>query len=151
MRAVGAFLLFFPLRLRPVSTLLWIPMDTFTTEFIKLVFAIATPVILVYVGKVIMALNAKYHLGIDAEKQAKLETFARLGIQSAEEWAAKQAAAKIPAPSQDKLTHAVQFVLDKVPGVTPQEAADLIHAKLPEMGLGASADFLQALRSKVEG
>jgi hypothetical protein len=81
-------------------------------------------------------------IGIDltAQQQAKIEHYARLAIQAAEEWAGRQIKAHLTPPqSVDKLVYATKYLLTRVPGLTEAEAQDLIHAQLSAVGKGAAA------------
>lgn len=117
-----------------------------TTEVIKTVLAIATPVLVGLLTTLLVKVLQKYNLSISADNQAKLEYFAQQAILSTEEWAASRIKAHLPTVSADKLTQAITTLTAKVPGITADEAANLIHAALPKMELGA-VSFLQGLQS----
>lgn len=124
-----------------------VPVDL-TTEVIKAVLAIATPVLVTLLTALLVKALQKVGLSVDADRKAKLEFHAREAILRAEEWAAAIIKAKT-SPSavtaRMKLEKAVTDLTAKFPGIDRQEAADLIHATLPKMELGA-ASFLQGLR-----
>lgn len=74
-----------------------------------------------------------------------LQEVARSGIALAEEQAAayfRKFGRKMA--SDGKLERAIEFLLQKVPGVTHEEARAIIQAELPKVSLGA-AGFLQAV------
>lgn len=80
----------------------------------------------------------KIHLTVSAERQAQLEYYAKQAILKAAELAAQKAKTGGTLSGADKLQIATLEVMDKA-AVTPAEAADTIHAVLPQLGLGAWA------------
>lgn len=84
-------------------------------------------------------------LHLSAEKEAQTEKIVRDIILRVEEWAASRVKVGVPLTAKDKFEKALIAVVDKVPGITDQEAADLIHATLPKVGAGAAA-FLEGVR-----
>ena len=116
-----------------------------TTELIKLV---TTAVLLPLISALLVKALQRFGLSVDAEKQAKVEYFVQQAIFRAEEWAAQRVKANMgQTTAAMKLDRALTDVVDKVPGITKQEAADLIHATLPKVQLGAAV-FLQGAREK---
>jgi light-regulated signal transduction histidine kinase (bacteriophytochrome) len=90
-------------------------------------------------------LARKYGFQVSAERHAQLEAAARQAILVVEEKAAaalKARAAKL-SPAE-KLEGAVAIVLQKMPGITADEAADIVHAQLPVVR-GAAVDFSKAV------
>lgn len=91
---------------------------------------------------VLVKLFQRFGIALDAEKRDRLEAAARQAVARAEEWAAaqlKSKAAKVKIPGAIKFERAVTDVLDRVPGVTREEAEAVVTAALPQMGLGAAA------------
>lgn len=122
------------------------PTADWTTELIKAVLGIATAVLVPLLTALLVQALKKLGLSLDAEKTAKVEYFARQAILRAEEWAATRI--KLNAGTTTaamKLERALTDLTDKVPGISREEAAQLIHATLPKMGLGA-ASFIQSVR-----
>lgn len=121
-------------------------MDELQKEIIQTVVAIAAPVIASLVAGILVKVFQKFGLDVSAEKHAKLEKIALDAILRAEEWAAsKVRTAPGSITAANKLEQAVTDIVDKVPGVTRDEAADLVHANIAKLGLGA-AGFTQGLR-----
>ena len=116
-----------------------------TQELIKTVLAVATPIILGYVLALLHRLVKKAGFTLSAENEARLEKAAYDAIYHAEEWAAARIKARIDTTAADKLEHAIATMTAKVPGLTADEAAALVHQNLPKLQLGA-AGFLQGLR-----
>ena len=118
------------------------------TELIKTALAIATPVLVSLVSAILYKALQRVGLDVDANRKAKVEYYVREAILRAEEWAAQHVKANMgQTTAAMKLDRALTDVVDKVPGITKQEAADLIHATLPKVSLGASV-FLQGAREK---
>lgn len=84
-------------------------------------------------------------LQLSAEKEAQVEKIVRDVILNVEEWAATRVKVGTATNAGQKLDKALIDVVDKVPGISREEAAELIHATLPKVGLGAAA-FLQGVR-----
>lgn len=70
-------------------------------------------------------------------QQATLRTHARDIILQVEEWAATKAIGTVT--SNDKLNRAVTALVAKT-GISPQVAADVIHAVISQVGLGATVE-----------
>jgi uncharacterized protein YoaH (UPF0181 family) len=65
-------------------------------------------------------------------------------ILATEEWARAQVKGKVlKILPEDKLVRAVEQILAKVPGISEQEAIDLVNQELPKLR-GAAGDFLKA-------
>lgn len=110
-------------------------MDVLIDEAVKFAFVLLTPLALAVLYRGL----AKLGLQLDAEKQGKLEAAVRVAVSEAEEWASRQVKARVTVTPGDKLERALGTVLAKVPNVDPDEALTIIHAMLPQMGLGAAA------------
>lgn len=109
--------------------------------------ALATAAVAAFLALVIQ-LARRVGLDLSAQQQARVEHYARLAIAAAEEWAARQIKEQHEAPaSADKLAYAIQALLMQVPGVSEQEAEDVIHASLERLGKGAAA-FVSGLANK---
>jgi hypothetical protein len=122
-------------------------MDDLQTEIIRTVLAIATPVLATLATALIVKALQKIGLSVDAEKQAKLEYLATQAILRAEEWAAARIKAQVGSTTAAmKLEKALTDLTDRVPGISREEAAALVHATLPKLQLGATG-FLQGVRS----
>jgi len=110
-------------------------MDVLIDEAVKFAFVLLTPLALAVLYKGF----AKLGLQIDAEKQGKIEAAVRIAVAEAEEWASRQIKARIKVNPRDKFERALETVIVKLPNVDPNEATTIIHAMLPQMGLGAAA------------
>lgn len=117
-----------------------------TTELVKTVLAIATPVLVTLLTALLVKVLQRVGLTVEADRKAKLEMFTQEAVLRAEEWAATRLKAeKGPTTAAMKLEKALTDLTDRVPGITREEAADLVHATLPKVNLGAAA-FLQGVR-----
>lgn len=125
-------------------------MDLLIDELVKGLGAVAVAAL----TAVLVKLFQRFGIALDAEKRDRLEGVARQAVARAEEWAAAQAKArvrKIKIPGAEKFERAVTDVLDRVPGVSREEAEAVVTAALPQMGLGAAAgarELGKALRTR---
>lgn len=82
----------------------------------------------------------RLHIQLTADQEAALTVAVRRAVLEAEEWAATRIKAKLPATSYQKLARATESLTEPL-GLTPQDAEARIKAILPELGLGAAANF----------
>lgn len=116
-------------------------MDAFIDEVVKIIgAALGTALI-----GLLVQLARKYGFDISAAKHAQLESVAQQAILMVEEKAAAAVKAQVGKVNPaEKLNAAVSIVLERMPGVSREEAADIIHAKLPEVR-AATASFATAV------
>ncbi len=99
----------------------------------------------------------KLGLQVSAEQDAKLRAVAQSAIRGAEEQAASVAKASMGGTvikGSEKLERAVSTVLERLPGITPEEATRIVHEELPRAGAGAAAaavGFLTSVREAATG
>jgi len=124
-------------------------MDTLIDEGVKLVFAVLGAVLMVYVPLILHKVLVRLGVHLSQEQEARLAALADSAVHEAEEWAAAKVKAKIPVGSEAKLARAVEGVIDKVPGITTEEAERLVRAALPKALLGA-AEGLRTVRDAVQ-
>lgn len=117
----------------------------FITQLTGLVFQSAILALMPLLVAAIVQFVRKLGMDLSASQQAKLQVIAENAVLAAEEWAVSRIKRKIPTPGESKLARAVESILFKVPGVTEDEAKELINAALPKVGLGAT-DFLTKVR-----
>ena len=87
---------------------------------------------------------------VKLDQNTAVQAAVRTGIAYAEEYAARQMKASgSKIASRIKLDMAVSQVIQKLPGVTDQEAKDLVQGQLAQVGLGAS-NFLQATATAMQ-
>src|SRR5688572_1150399 len=118
-------------------------MDTVVDEFVKLMLQALAPVIAGAAVAVLALVFKKLGLQISAEQTARTEKIVHDAIFLAEERAAA-AVKRGLTPALSKASTAVNHIVEKVPGITPTEAEQLIKQELPKLGLGASG-FSRAL------
>lgn len=116
-----------------------------TTELVKWALAIAAPIVSAFLVAIMVKVFQKLGLQIDAGQQMKLQSLAQQAILSSEEWAAAKIKANFTVTAKMKLERALTTMLDKVPGISTEEAALLIEAELPKLNLGAT-QFVRAAR-----
>lgn len=88
---------------------------------------------------VLVQVLRKLNLQLSAEQHARLETYTAEAIRFAEEWASQRLKANKPVNSAEKLEQAIAALVDRIPGITREEAIAIIHAQLPRVGTGAAA------------
>jgi alkylhydroperoxidase/carboxymuconolactone decarboxylase family protein YurZ len=88
---------------------------------------------------------------LSAEKEARLNQVALIAAAEVEEWAAVKLKANVPISSHDKLQKGIESVLNKIPGVTEQEAKAALQAALPQIGLGAAAGLREVGKAIANG
>lgn len=81
---------------------------------------------------------------LSAAQEAKVRDIVTQAILETEEWAAGRLKGQLPVTSGQKLMRALSAVTAKVPGISEQEAEDLIRQELPKVGLGAVHFLRQA-------
>ena len=106
-------------------------------DVLKIVVATATPLLVGLAIAIARKMLKRLGLELEAEQQAQMEKVVRDAILRAEELAA--ARIKANEPPAPKLHVAVNDVLAHFPEMTHQDVADLIHAHLPRLGLGAAS------------
>lgn len=112
-------------------------MEAVIAVVVKVIGALALAALTYLISKVI----AYMHVTLDERQAAKLDYYAKQAALWVEEQAAaylKSHAGAIPVPGSEKLQGAVAMVLDRVPGVTRDEAEQAVRAALPQLGMGAS-------------
>lgn len=121
-------------------------------EAARMTILALAPLLVGAVTAAAVQLFRKFGLDLDAQKQAKVEYYARLAIQEAEEWAARKLTqANIVITGSEKLSRAVESLVAKVPGVSQAEATALVHALLPEVGVGAAAALGKVVTAATTG
>lgn len=127
-------------------------MDDIYGELIKLGFTILTVMVVPLVTAILIKVLKRIGLSVSAEQQAKLEKLAQDAILATEEYASARIKAQLvkllPA---EKLTKAVELLMDKVPGITPQEATLLVQQELPKLRASAAGFLLAATTAASTG
>jgi len=119
-------------------------MDVLIEEVVKLLGGVLAGALIALVLK----LSKKAGLSIDSEREAQIRQAAVDAVSRVEEWAATQIKAKKKNITGGvKLERAIADVIDRVPGVTYEEAEQVIQAALPQMGLGAAAGARQLVKA----
>lgn len=110
------------------------------SEAARMVILALAPILVAALTAGAVQLFRKFGIELDAQKQAKIEYYAKLAIQEAEEWAAKRLqSTQIVVSGADKLERAATALMNRVPGISEAEAKVLIHSLLPAIGIGAAA------------
>lgn len=104
-----------------------------------LLLALATALAGVLVNAA-MKWTKKLGLNVEAEQQAKLESYVREQILRVAEQAAQRAKLDgVIMTGAAKLDAVLTATLEKFPRITAKEASDIVHASLPQLGQGALA------------
>lgn len=121
-------------------------MQAVLDQILAIVIQGSVALILPAIVALIVQAARKYGFQIGAEQQARLQVIAENAVLAAEEWAADRIKQQVPTSGFKKFERAADILLSKVPGISDEEAHDLIHAALPKIGLGAT-DFLSKVRA----
>lgn len=100
---------------------------------LQAVVAVVAPALAAIVVQVFRLISVQ----LSEAQEAKVRQVVANAVLEVEEWASSRLKAELPVTSGQKLSRAVSTVLSKVPGVTEQEAEDLVRQELPKVGLGA--------------
>ena len=113
-------------------------MDQLIDEIVRTVLSLAVVLLAPLVLGVVYRLFQRVGLEVSAEQQAKLEKQLRDLLIETEEYFAARIKAKIPdITGATKLQHFIEIAVDRIPGITAQEAAAYAQQLLPQIGLGA--------------
>lgn len=102
-------------------------------QILAAVLAVLAVPIAGYAVLFVKNLAAKANVQLSEAMEAKVRQAALDGVSIAAEKALNLAKQNIKLPSGQKLDTAIQVVLDKVPGVTREEAAQAVLAVLPHV------------------
>lgn len=116
--------------------------DVLTGFLNSTVYPVVGAFLLGLVSLLLNKLRKKYNLEISAGMQEQLEAVAKRGIAFAQEKADATIKANLTRfTGSDKLNAAITFIMDNSPGVTEQQAHDLVHSVLGmTSGVGASGE-----------
>jgi len=114
-------------------------LDGILGEIIKIAIGLIGAVIVPVLSAAAVQALRKLNFEVSAENQAKIERITGDILLEVEEWASRRLKANLPAESEDKLQRALSKVLVRVPGLSEEDALNLIHETLPKIGLGATA------------
>lgn len=105
--------------------------------------SVIATIILAIVMWMVKLVSQRLRLSLSVEQEAWIRQKARAAIMQAEETAAKELKQSGLATSAiTKLRDASEQLIRKVPGMTEQEANQLIHEELPALGLGSAGPSL---------
>jgi len=115
--------------------------STLSKEILTTVITAAVPVLVTLVTALLIKALKRVGLDLDAERQAQLEGIVKRAILKVEEVFEAKIKAGQPVTAADKLSAAVTDVIKNAPNLTPQQAADAIHAQLPLMRAAVTVPF----------
>ena len=121
-------------------------------EGLLTVLAVVTPIAVGFLVRWLKALGTKAGITIDVQKEAMLEHRIQSFLLQVEEEAAARIRAGLPkwAPGE-KFSRVFEKVVGVIPGISRQEAEELIQANLPKIGLGAIAALDQIKGAATSG
>jgi hypothetical protein len=107
-------------------------------QVFKVAFEVLAPVLVAALLGVVVQIFRRLGLSISAEHQGRAEKVVTDLILKYEEKAAAAAKAGVQ-PAITKLEGVVADALKKLPNMSREEIDDIVHAKLPQVGVGAAA------------
>ena len=124
-------------------------MDLLIDEIVKLLGGVLAGALIALVVKLLHRVG----LQINEDREKQLRAVAVDAIARVEEWAASHAKRKLKTKitGADKLESAVADIIDRIPGVSHEEAEAVIHSMLPHMNMGAAAgtrEIVKAIRTR---
>lgn len=99
---------------------------------------------------VIFKLFQKLKINVDEARRNEIEAIVINVVYEVEEWAAERLKAKLSVNSGQKLSRAVEQILDKVPGITEAQAEALVRQVLPLLWLGAASKLKTKVTTKLK-
>lgn len=97
---------------------------------------------------ILLLLAARFKYQVSAAQAAQLQQTAKNAILWAEEWAAQKYSLEgVTKTGAEKLEKAVEQIVEKLPNVSADDAADIVHSSLPQMGLGALVGLSKTLQA----
>ncbi len=88
---------------------------------------------------VLVQLFRRANIQLSAAQQDRLRQIVQNILIEVEEWASHRLKADIPVTSGQKLSRAVDEIVDALPKLTEAQAESLVRQELPKLGLGSAA------------
>lgn len=118
-------------------------MDLFIDEMVRTIMMALAPIIAGVVIAALVQVVRKIGFELTAESRARMEKMVHDAIFLAEE-KVSAAIKRNVSPVASKMSIAVEHITNKLPGITDEEARQLVTQELPKLGLGAS-DFARSV------
>ncbi len=113
-------------------------LEVFAQNLVSFVFSIlvlvATPFILLGLKKVLAMLNINLGNAQDELIRGQIRNL----LLATEEWAQSRVKASIPTNANDKAQQFIASAMDRIPGITAEEAFQFSQEELPKLMLGAA-------------
>lgn len=116
-------------------------MQDILNEAVKALVVTSIGLVAPLIVGLIVQLFRKARIELSEAQEARIRAGVQNILVEVEEWAAHRLKASIPVTSGQKLSKAVEAILDKVPGISEDEAEQLVRQELPKIGLGAISFF----------
>lgn len=125
-------------------------MEDVINELVKTILMASIAAVGPLVVAALVQLFRKFNVELGAAQQAQVETVVQNILLEVEEWASHRLKAQIPVTSGQKLSRAVEAILNKIPGIDEAEAELLVRQELPKVGLGAINFLDQTVKAAVQ-
>lgn len=124
--------------------------DTFWGNVFAGVFTLVAGAVATLLGRLAVKAAKKVGLDIDEVQEAAIKRTVMSVILFVEERAKLKARLNEKMPSDEKLSLAVAGVMERVPGISKQEAIFRVQSSLKEVGLGASGFLAGAAKDATD-
>lgn len=112
---------------------------------LQVVMAVAAPALTAILIQGLRLISVQ----LSVAQEQKIRDVVAHAVLEVEEWASARIKAELPVSSGQKLSRAVEKIVDKVPGVSPEEAEVLVREELPKVGLGAVSFLAKTAKAAV--
>lgn len=125
-------------------------MQEVVNELVKSVLIASVGLLGPLVVGVLVQLLRKVNVELSSAQEQKVRELVQNVLLEVEEWASHRLKAQIPVTSGQKLSRAVEAILNKIPGIDEAEAELLVRQELPKVGLGAINFLDQTVKAAVQ-
>ena len=112
-------------------------MQEILNEVVKALVVASVGVIAPVVVAILVQLFRKVNIDLSQAQQATLRNTVQDILVEVEEWASHRIKANVPVTSGQKLSKAVDAIVEEKPNLSEAEAEALVRQELPKIGLGA--------------
>lgn len=112
-------------------------MQDILNELIKTLVVTSIGALAPLVVAAVVQIFRKLSIDLSEAQKAQVAGVVQNVLVEVEEWASHRIKAQIPVTSGQKLSRAVEALLNKVPGIDEAEAEILVRQELPKIGMGA--------------
>lgn len=116
-------------------------LDVFAGNFLSFIFGLLTLILAPFLVGIANKLLKMANINLGAAQEALLRNQIDNLLIATEEWAQSRVKASIPTTANDKVQHFLANAVDKIPGITAEEAFQFSQEQLPKLMLGAAGAF----------